>query len=104
METNTLNYFIMFEGTYDSNPEHVNKLLTRDEDVTVHAWDDNANTVIFEKTYTGTFDDYNDIFETATRMAQALDFLTSAKPINVNLMDTTGKESMIIWEAENTEK
>lgn len=97
----TFIYFIMFEGTYTIDPEEVNSLLIIDEHVTVHAWNDDANTVLFDKMYFGTKDDFDHIFETATNMAKALDFLTHVEPLNVNRMDEDENNSEIIW--ENTE-
>lgn len=91
-------YFIMFEGTYTIDPEEVNRLLIIDDHVTVHAWDDDTNTVLFDKMYFGTKDDFDRIFETATNMAKALDFLTHVEPLNVNRMDEDEKNSEIIWE------
>lgn len=88
----------MFEGTYTIDPEEVDKLLLVDEHVTVHSWNDDKNTVLFDKMYFGAEQDFDHIFETATNMAKALDFLTHVEPINVNRMDETERNSEIIWE------
>ena len=92
-------YFIMFKGTYTIDPEEVNTLLIADEHVTVHAWNDDENTVLFDKMYSGTEQDFNDIFETATNMSKALDFLTHVETVNVNRMNEEDGSSEIIWES-----
>lgn len=94
----TYAYFIMFEGTYAIDPEEVNTLLIADEHVTVHAWDDDHNKVLFDKMYSGTEQDFDVVFEAATNMAKALDFLTHVEAVNVNRMDEKNGDSKIIWE------
>lgn len=95
-------YFIMFEGTYAIDPEEVNALLVADEHITVHAWDDDHNKVLFDKLYYGTENDLDKVLETGTNMAQALDFLTHVETVNVNRMNEEDGSSEIIWESNKT--
>ena len=98
-EKQTYLYFVQFEGTYDIDPDEVDRLLLVDENITILDWDGPNKVVTFEKLYLGEENDFDTIFTTATNMANALDFLTTVTPTTVTRMDEDEQNMEIVWEA-----